>query len=130
MFESLLAAVGDKSDPHELKLALYIVIGIVVLVILNTLIDGIRRHIRGLDTAALGALFLFLGHKAAGVKLISVLSNLLYLVGGTLVAVGLLLFIILKLFRRDRKKKTAERSKHDQKPEKAESETENNETPS
>ena len=130
MFESLLAAVGEKSDPHELKLALYIVIGIVVLVILNTLIDGIRRHIRGLDTAALGALFIFLGYKAAGVKVVSILANLLYLVGGTLVAVGLLLFIILKLFRRDRKKKTAERSKHDQKPEKAESETENNETPS
>ena len=98
MFESLAA----KASAFETKLVVYIIAGVVALVIVNLLLDGIRRYIRGLDTAALGALFIFLGYKATEFKLVSVLSNLLYLVGGTLFAIGILIFIIKTLVKRKR----------------------------
>lgn len=98
MFNSL----AEKAGSFETKLALYIIAGVVVLVIVNLLLDGIRKYIRGLDTAALGALFIFLGYKAAEIKLVSVLSNLLYLVGGTLFATGILIFIIKSIIKRKR----------------------------
>ena len=101
MIESLSAKAGS----FETKLALYIVAGVIVLVIVNLLLDGIRRYIRGLDTAGLGAILIFLGYKASTVKLVSVLSNLLYLVGGTLLATGILVFVIMRLIKRKRKAK-------------------------
>lgn len=102
MFGSLTSTVASKAGALETKLILYIVLGIVAIVILNLLLDGVRKYIRGLDTAALGALFIWLGYKASEMALVNVLSNLLLLVGGTLVAVGLLSFILLKLFRHKR----------------------------
>lgn len=105
MFGSLISSIGDKKDALEFKLALYIVLGIVAIVVISLLLDSIRRFIRGLDTAALGALLLWIGHKASEIKIISIVSNLLYLIGGTLFAVGLLVFIVLTLFKRRRAKK-------------------------
>ena len=98
MIESLSAKAGS----FETKLALYIVAGVIVLVIVNLLLDGIRRYIRGLDTAGLGAILIFLGYKASTVKLVSVLSNLLYLVGGTLFIAGIIVFIIMMMIKRKR----------------------------
>ena len=96
MFEIL----GAKASGFESKLMLYIVLGVVALVIVNLLLDGIRKFIRGLDTAALGAIFIFLGYKASEFKLVSALTNLLYLVGGTLFILGIIIFIIMKAIRR------------------------------
>ncbi len=98
MFGSLAAKAGE----FESKLMLYIVLGVVALVIVNLLLDGIRRFIRGLDTAALGALFIFLGFKASEFKLVSALTNLLYLIGGTLFVLGIIIFIIMTMIRRRR----------------------------
>ena len=86
----------------ESRLALYIVGGVLALVIINLLLDGIRRYIRGLDSAALGALLIFLGYKASELKLVSVLTNLLYLIGGTLFAVGILVFVLMMIIKRKR----------------------------
>ena len=96
MFGSLAATAGS----FESRLALYIVGGVIALVIINLLLDGIRRYIRGLDTAALGALLIFLGYKASELKLVSVLTNLLYLIGGTLFAVGILVFVLMMIIKR------------------------------
>ena len=98
MFGSLAATAGS----FESRLALYIVGGVIALVIINLLLDGIRRYIRGLDSAALGALLIFLGYKASELKLVSVLANLLYLIGGTLVAVGILVFVLMMIIKRKR----------------------------
>ncbi len=98
MFGSLAATAGS----FESRLALYIVGGVIALVIINLLLDGIRRYIRGLDTAALGALLIFLGYKASELKLVSVLANLLYLIGGTLFAVGILVFVLMMIIKRKR----------------------------
>ena len=98
----MFGSLTEKASSLETKLALYIVAGVIVLVIVNLLLDGIRKYIRGLDTAALGALLIFLGYKAAEIKLVSVLSNLLYLVGGTLFVTGVLIFIIKTIIKRKR----------------------------
>ena len=98
MFGSLAATAGS----FESRLALYIVGGVIALVIINLLLDGIRRYIRGLDSAALGALLIFLGYKASELKLVSVLTNLLYLIGGTLFAVGILVFVLMMIIKRKR----------------------------
>ena len=98
----MFGSLTEKASSLETKLALYIVAGVIALVIVNLLLDGIRKYIRGLDTAALGALLIFVGYKAAELKLVSVLSNLLYLVGGTLFITGILIFVIKTIIKRKR----------------------------
>ena len=107
MFGSLANSVAAKANALETKLMLYIVAGIVVLVIVNILLEGIRRYIRGLDTAALGCIFLWLGFESSKIAVVSVLKNLLYLVGGTLCVTGLVVFIISMMVR---SKRSARRS--------------------
>ena len=102
MFGSLANSVAAKANALETKLMLYIVAGIVVLVIVNILLEGIRRYIRGLDTAALGGIFLWLGFESSKIAVVSVLKNLLYLVGGTLCITGLVVFVISMLVRSKR----------------------------
>ena len=99
----MIETLGAKASAFESKLMLYIILGVVALVIVNLLLDGVRKYIRGLDTAALGALFIFLGYKASEFKLVSVLTNLLYLIGGTLFVLGTLVFIVMRLIRGRRK---------------------------
>ena len=119
MFGSLAAKAGS----FESKLMLYIILGVVALVIVNLLLDGVRKFIRGLDTAALGALFIWLGYKSSTVQLVSVLTNLLYLIGGTLFISGVLIFIILMAIKRKRavKRSGPPMPKHAQTEGKAES---------
>ena len=105
MFGSLGNAAAAKAGALETKLALYIVGGIIALVIVNLLLDGIRKYIRGLDTAALGGIFLWLGFESSKIAVVSVLKNLLYLVGGTLCITGLVVFVISMLVRSKRSAK-------------------------
>ena len=98
----MFGALTAKASAFETKLMLYIVLGVAALVIVNLLLDGVRKFIRGLDTAALGALFIFLGYKASGFQLVNVLTNLLYLVGGTLFIAGIIVFIIMMMIKRKR----------------------------
>ncbi len=110
MFGTLVSSFTEKKDALEFKIMLYIILGIIAIVVVSLLIDGIRRYIRGLDTAALGALLIWVGYQASKIKIISVVTNLLYLIGGTLLAVGLLVFILLKIIRRKRVRKRAEQA--------------------
>ena len=103
----MFGALSAKASAFESKLMLYIVLGVIALVIVNLLLEGVRRFIRGLDTAGLGALLIFLGYKASEFKLVSVLTNLLYLIGGTLFVLGVLIFVLMTLIKR---KRTAKRS--------------------
>lgn len=103
MLSSFLGKASASANSLESKLTLYIVAGIVILVIINLLLDSVRKYIRGLDTAALGALFLWLGYESTKLNLISALANLLFLVGGTLLAMGILIFVIIRLIKRSRK---------------------------
>ena len=93
----------SQASAFETKLMMYIILGVVAIVIVNLLLDPIRKYIRGLDTAALGALFIFLGYKASEFELVKALTNLLYLVGGVLAALGILIFV-LKTIRRAKRK--------------------------
>ena len=95
--------LNQHASAFETKLMMYIILGVVAIVIVNLLLDPIRKYIRGLDTAALGALFIFLGYKASEYELVKALTNLLYLVGGVLAALGILIFV-LKTIRRAKRK--------------------------
>ena len=126
MFGSFGNAVAAKAGALETKLALYIVGGIIALVIVNLLLNGIRKYIRGLDTAALGGIILWLGFESSKIAVVSVLKNLLYLVGGTLCITGLVVFVISLLVRN---KRAAKRSgppmpKHAQTDSKGKTDTE------
>ena len=99
----MIGSLSAKASAFESKLMLYIILGVVALVIVNLLLDPVRKYIRGLDTAALGALFIFLGYKASEFELVKALTNLLYLVGGLLFALGILIFIIKTIRRAKRK---------------------------
>lgn len=131
MFGSLAAKAGS----FETKLTLYIIVGVIAIVIVNLLLEGVKKFIRGLDTAALGALLIFLGYKASEFELVRVLSNLLYLIGGTLFASGILIFVIMTMIKHKRavkrsgppmpkEKKAKENTAEGTKPEAAESEAE------
>ena len=102
MFGSLVSTMSGKAGAFESKLMLYIIGSVLALVIINLLLDGIRKFIRGLDTAALGALLIWIGHKASTLSLVSVLTNLLYLIGGTLFISGVLIFIIMTMIKHKR----------------------------
>jgi cell division protein FtsN len=103
MLSSFLGKASASANSLESKLMLYIVAGIVILVVINLLLDSVRKYIRGLDTAALGVLFLWLGYESTKLNLISALANLLFLVGGTLLAMGIIIFVIIRLIKRSRK---------------------------
>ena len=55
---------------------------------------------------------IWLGYESNKIALVKSLSDLLYLVGGTLVVVGLLLFIIIKIIRAKRRARTKYKAKH------------------
>ena len=96
MLSSFLGKASASANSLESKLMLYIIAGIVILVIINLLLDSVRK-------SALGVLFLWLGYESTKLNLISALANLLFLVGGTLLAMGILIFVILRLIKRSRK---------------------------
>ena len=108
MFGDLVSSIGDKADALRTKLILYIIVGIIVIVIVSVLLEGVRKVIRGLDTAALGALFFWLATKLDNVPVVAELARYLYAAGATLFIVGILVFIITKLFGRRRRRRKDE----------------------
>ena len=123
MFGSLISSFSQTAA-FKSKLILYIIVGIVALVIISVLLDGIKKYIRGLDIAALGALLFWLGTVSNKYALVKALSDLLYLVGGTLVVVGLLVFIIIKLVRGKRRARRKQAMRQEAEKEAAEKEAE------
>ena len=111
---AFFGSLGDKADALKSKLILYIIVGIVVIVIISLLLEGVKQFIRGLDTAALGGLFLWLGYKANDIPLIKATSSLLLAAGGTLFVVGILVFVITRVFRRRRVARKVNRERQKQ----------------
>ena len=110
LMEALTETLNGNIESFTTKMAFYLIAGIVIIVIVSLLLDGIRRYIRGLDTAALGALFLWLGYKLSKHVIFQLVSTILLISGGTLFATGLLVFIIMRLFRRKRAVKSSMRA--------------------
>lgn len=99
LYGSIFTSIGEVFGDIKTKFIVYTILGIIVIVIISLLLDGVRKYIRGLDTAALGALLLFVGYKTYSIPLISTVAKLL-LVGGTLFVVGILVFVIFRLIKR------------------------------
>ena len=108
MFGSFMTSLAGRADALETKITLYIVLGIVAIVIVSNLLDAVRSYIRGLDTAALGGLFLWLSYKSSDIIAAKTFTGLLLLIGVTLLVTGLLLFIVTRLFRGRGKKRREE----------------------
>lgn len=102
MFGSLVGSLVNTQDATKSKIIMYMVIAIAVIVIIGVLLDGVRRFIRGLDTAVLGGIFLWIAYKSWNIPVISALAEYLLAAGATLVAVGLIVFIINRIVRRKR----------------------------
>lgn len=123
MFGSLISSLTENLDGFRTKAVLYLIAGVAVIVILSVLLDGVRKYIRGLDTAALGALFIWLGYEAAQYSLTKGAAIYMLAAGGTMAVLGILIFIISRSFRRSRKRKAVVESgppmpeKHLAKPE-------------
>ena len=109
MVASIAGSMAGITQSLETKLTLYIVIFIVAVVIVNNLIDGIRSYIRGLDSAVLGGIFLYLAHRASDVALVKPLTGLLTLIGATLVITGLVIFIVTRAIKAKFRSRSAER---------------------
>ena len=109
MLALLAGSAGSSTDSVRTKAILYVIAGTAIIVLISLLLDIVKRYIRGLDIAALGALLFWLGHEAAKSEISQAYAPYLYAVGGTLVVTGLIAFILIKIIRHKRnvKKKMA-----------------------
>ena len=86
--------------------------GIIAIVLLSLILDKVRKYIRGLDTAAIGALVFWLGYKVSQLAVPKGVAEIMVLAGATLFIVGLLVFIFKVVFKR-KKSKNKTTGKHD-----------------
>lgn len=96
----------EKLIPHELfdkwenftsKMFITIIIAVIVLVLLNTVFDSVRRVIRGLDVSAVGGLFMWISYKLPDFVFIRNLKDPFMKLGVALLVVGIILFIVFKV---------------------------------
>lgn len=99
MIGSVFSTITDTFDGINIKLKLYLVLFIIAIVLVSLLLDKVRKFIRGLDTAALGALFIWVSSKIPDVPAVKVLAEFLMTAGITLAAFGVVIFIVSKIFR-------------------------------
>ncbi len=112
MFGELIDLFRDNPEIFRSKLLLYVIAGIVAIVLLSLILDKVRKYIRGLDTAAIGALVFWLGYKASQLPAVPKgVAEIIVLAGAVLFIVGLLVFIFKVVFKRKRRHKEA--GKHD-----------------
>ena len=88
---------GDRWHSFTQGVLLKLVIIVIAIVLITTLFDSIRRIIRGLDVAAIGGLFFYLGCKVPDVVLLRELIKPLKTIGLILFGVGVVLFIVFKV---------------------------------
>lgn len=116
MFGELIDLFRENPEIFKSKLVLYVIIGVFAIVILNLLLDRVRKYIRGLDTAAIGALVFWLGYKLSQVPMVPKgVAEIVVLTGAVFFLIGLLVFIFKVVFKRKRKRKAEvrETGKHD-----------------
>ena len=106
----ILKFFGSLTNDLKTRIILYIIIGVIVLVLLGLLLDGIRHVVKGLDTALVGALVLWLGTKAGKAPVIGELSPYLSAAGWTLIAAGIIVFICTRVHRHRRRKKAEKKA--------------------
>lgn len=109
-----ITSIGDKAqyvisgsawDDFKMNVLLWVVVAIVAIILICTLFDGVRRAIRGLDVAAIGGLFIWIGTKIPDVPLLNDLKAPALYLGLGLVVLGVIVFIIAKTVGRKRQKK-------------------------
>ena len=112
MFGEIIDLFRDNPEIFRSKILLYVIAGIVAIVILSLILDRVRKYIRGLDTAAIGALVFWLGYKVSQLPAVPKgVAEIIILTGAILFIVGLLVFIFKVVFKRKRRHKEA--GKHD-----------------
>ena len=94
MFGDIIDLFRDNPEIFKSKLLLYVIAGIIAIVLLSLILDKIRKYIRGLDTAAIGALVFWLGYKVSQLAVPKGVAEIMVLAGATLIIVGLLVFIL------------------------------------
>ena len=112
MFGDIIDLFRENPEIFKSKLLLYVIAGIIAIVLLSLILDKVRKYIRGLDTAAIGALVFWLGYKVSQLAVPKVVAEIMVLAGATLIIVGLLVFIFKVVFKR-KKSKNKTTGKHD-----------------
>ena len=112
MFGEIIDLFRENPEIFRSKILLYVIGGIIAIVILSLILDRVRKYIRGLDTAAIGALVFWLGYKVSQLPAVPKgVAEIIILTGAVLFIVGLLVFIFKVVFKRKRRHKEA--GKHD-----------------
>ncbi len=112
MFGDIIDLFRENPEIFKSKLLLYVIAGIIAIVLLSLILDKVRKYIRGLDTAAIGALVFWLGYKVSQLAVPKGVAEIMVLAGATLIIVGLLVFIFKVVFKR-KKNKNKTTGKHD-----------------
>lgn len=110
-WESLMpSAITEKWHAFTHDVLLKVIIILILVVLITTLFDSLRRAIKGLDIAAFGGLFIWMGSKIPDIILIRELIKPLYVIGLALVAVGVVIFILKCIIGSRKKKKMKEKA--------------------
>lgn len=103
----------NRVEDFPMQWYVYIVLLIVAVVLIGALLDGVRNMIKGLDTSLLGGLLVWIGYKVKDVPDAAGASTLIYVIGGTLIASGILVFILTRLYRHKRHVRIVQRAEQE-----------------
>lgn len=103
----------NRVEDFPMQWYVYIVLLIVAVVLIGALLDGVRNMIKGLDTSILGGLLVWIGYKVKDVPDAAGASTLIYVIGGTLIASGILVFILTRLYRHKRHVRIVQRAEQE-----------------
>lgn len=98
-------AVTASWDDFKTSVLLWVVVGVVALVLVLTLFDGLRSAIKGLDVSALGALFVWLSVKIPDFALVQDLKEPTLVIGAVLIVLGVVIFVVTKISRARRRRR-------------------------
>lgn len=103
----------NRVEEFPMQWYVYIVLLIVAVVLIGALLDGVRNMIKGLDTSILGGLLIWIGYKVKDVPDAAGASTLIYVIGGTLIASGILVFILTRVYRHKRHVRIVQRAEQE-----------------
>lgn len=84
---------------------MWVIIAVVAIVVLGAVFDGVRQKIRGLDVSLLGVAFVWIGYKVDGLPMLGSISDPLYALGVSLFVLGIIIFVIVKIVRHNKKRR-------------------------
>ena len=103
----------NRVEEFPMQWYVYIVLLIGAVVLIGALLDGVRNMIKGLDTSILGGLLIWIGYKVKDVPDAAGASTLIYVIGGTLIASGILVFILTRVYRHKRHVRIVQRAEQE-----------------